>query len=312
MSTLLVTGGAGFIGSRFIDWVYRTTKHDIVCVDKLTYAADKKRIADDIWESERFTFLETDIQDLALEDVPTFHYLINFAAESHVDNSIADGSPFIQSNILGVMNLLELVKERGLQGFEKYVQISTDEVYGDFEDAVKGAVETDPLHPSSYYSASKASADMLVIAAGRTFNIPYLITRSCNNFGLDQHPEKLIPTIIECLEKGEEVPVYGDGKQVREWIHVEDNVRLIYLLMRTEEDADIVNIGSGFEYTNLEVIQKIGKAMGVTPTLKYVADRLGHDRRYSLDCSKLQRRVSTDWAFYCLEGTLEDWYDKNR
>ena len=266
MSTLLVTGGAGFIGSRFIDWVYRTTKHDIVCVDKLTYAADKKRIADDIWKSERFTFLETDIQDLALEDVPTFHYLINFAAE----------------------------------------------VYGDFEDAAKGAVETDPLHPSSYYSASKASADMLVIAAGRTFNIPYLITRSCNNFGLNQHPEKLIPTIIESLEKGEEVPVYGDGKQVREWIHVEDNVRLIYLLMRTEEDADIVNIGSGFEYTNLEVIQKIGKAMGVAPALKYVADRLGHDRRYFLDCSKLKRRVSADWAFYCLEGTLEDWYDKNR
>lgn len=312
MSTLLVTGGAGFIGSRFIDWVFRTTKHKIICVDKLTYAADKKRIADDIWSSERFTFLEMDIQDLTLEDVPVFHYLINFAAESHVDNSIADGSPFIQSNILGVMNLLDLLKERGLKGFEKFVQISTDEVYGDFEGVERGAVESDPLHPSSYYSASKASADMLVISAGRTFGVPYLITRSCNNFGRDQHPEKLIPTIIESLENKDKIPVYGDGLQVREWIHVDDNVRLIYLLMRTDEDADIVNIGSGFEYTNLDVIQKIGNAMGIKPKFKHVKDRLGHDRRYSLDCSRLQKRISGDFAFYCLEGTLEDWFDKDR
>jgi dTDP-glucose 4,6-dehydratase len=304
---IVVTGGAGFIGSRFIKYVFDTTKSDIVCVDKMTYAADRDRIEDYIWQDDRFSFIQKDICDLKLKDLPKdFTHLVNFAAESHVDNSIEDGSPFLKSNFEGVYNLIQVVLKRGLKGFERFVQISTDEVYGDMKTVKKyGASESHVLKPSSFYSSTKASAEMLVMSAYKTYGVPYLITRSCNNFGPNQHEEKFLPKLFKSISEGDKVPVYGDGHQVREWMHVDDNVRLVHTLMNSNGKTDVVNIGSGFGYTNLEIIELASKALGKKVKVKHVKDRRGHDRVYQLDCEYLKERVG-DYMFLCLEGFFKD------
>ena len=205
------------------------------------------------------------------------HYIINFAAETHVDNSIKNGLPFIKSNIEGVFNLIEL--SRQIPELERFIQISTDEVYGD---VLRGtSFEEDALLPSSYYSAAKASADMLVISAGRTYGLPYLITRTCNNFGIDQDKEKFIPKLIDCVKKDKKFPLYGNGDQVREWIWVEDNVTEIWKLMN-EGVSGIKNIGSRDRWENKELIQLVGEILDKKIKFKHVTDRLGHDRRYAL------------------------------
>jgi dTDP-glucose 4,6-dehydratase len=224
------------------------------------------------------------------DDLPDISYIVNFAAESHVDNSISDGRPFVRSNIEGVFNLLEVAKAQPVDIFEKFVQVSTDEVYGDMEDR-RGALEADEsfsLKPSSYYSASKAAAEMLVISAHRTFNVPYLITRCCNNFGPGQHQEKFLPTVFKSVKTGQPVPVYGDGLQIREWIHVDDHVKIMEELMHSDSTSETYNIGSGYLHTNLEVIEQIAHAVGKPASIAHIDDRLGHDRKYALDCKKLQ------------------------
>ena len=307
-NTIVVTGGLGFIGSRFIKYVYDNTPHNIINVDKVTYAGNHDRIDESIrLDAERYRFVQMDINDniCEYEDIFEAEYVVNFAAESHVDNSIVDGSPFIKSNVMGVFNLLELFKDALY--LKKFVQISTDEVYGDMEDYRKPshATESFPLKPSSYYSASKASADLLVQSAARTYGIDYLITRSCNNFGPGQDPEKFLPKIAKCIGDGTDVPVYGDGEQVREWIHVDDNVEIIYNLMMTADHDQVYNIGSGYTCTNNHIIRMISNAMGKPVKYHYIDDRLGHDRRYSLNCSKLLGKLLFEWR----PKLFPDWID---
>ena len=281
---IVVTGGAGFIGSSFVNLLINyKEKYDsieIIVVDKMTYASNKESLPYDI------TLIEKDICDITKDDLGEVDYIVNFAAETHVDNSIYDGSPFMKTNIMGVYNLLEVAKE--MKHLQKFVQISTDEVYGDLNDLndpTYHSKETDLLKPSSYYSASKSSADQLVISAGRTFNLPYLITRTCNNYGKRQHLEKFIPTVTQCIYENIPIPLYGDGLQVREWIWVEDNVRIIFDLMIS--DIGIWNIGSGDRCTNKEILKYVGELIGKPVNYINTKDRLGHDRRYGLDCSKL-------------------------
>jgi len=292
--TIVVTGGLGFIGSRFIKYIYENTPHNMINVDKNTYAGDHDRIALHIrQDSDRYRYLNADICSNITQEEGIYQadYVVNFAAESHVDNSIADGKPFINTNVMGVYNLLEQFKDA--PNLRRFVQISTDEVYGDMKD-YRGdtyATESFPLKPSSYYSASKASAELLVQSAARTFGIPFLITRSCNNFGPGQDAEKLLPKIAKCITEGSTVPVYGDGTQVREWMFVDENVEIICGLMMTAPEDEVYNIGTGCSYTNNEVVRMISKALKKDVKYEYVKDRLGHDRRYALDSTKVNKRT---------------------
>ena len=271
---VVVTGGAGFIGSSFVNLLGKKG-YEVLVVDNLTYAGDLENIC-----SVNYRVLVKDICDVTADDLGEYDYLINFAAESHVDNSIEDGRPFVRTNIEGTFNLLELARKN--KDLKKFIQISTDEVYGDLKDLkMRYAQEHSPLRPSSYYSSTKASADMLVQACGRTYNLPYLITRTCNNFGSNQHKEKFIPVIIDNVINQKPIPVYGDGQQSREWIWVEDNVKHIFNLMVSDYKG-IQNIGSKTSYKNLEIINMVSKIVGKKVKYKFVSDRLGHDKLYRI------------------------------
>jgi len=287
---IIVTGGFGFIGSEFVNLIGRRNPYaEVLVVDKLTYAADASRV-----KVPNIDFLEMDICDVTADDLGEYDYIIHFAAESHVDNSIKDGKPFIRTNVEGTFNLLECARKN--PNLKKFIHISTDEVYGDMDDVgiLAEAREFYGLKGSSYYSASKASSDLLVEAAGRTFGLPYLITRTCNNYGDHQNEEKFIPKIMKSIANDLTIPVYGDGKQVREWIDVQDNVQLIYGLMLSDLEGEVYNIGSGERYQNIEIINMIAEMLGKTPKFEFVADRLGHDRRYALDSTKV-RELFSDW-----------------
>jgi len=284
---IVVTGGAGFIGSAFINHIKSNYECDVLCVDVMSYAANRDNIKHNV------SFLQKDICDVTPEDLGDYDYLVNFAAESHVDNSIKNGKPFIRSNVEGTFNLLECARHN--QNLKKFVQISTDEVYGDMQDYYDkfkflnhSASEESPLKPSSYYSATKAAADLLVMSANRTFGVPYLITRTCNNFGEHQFSEKYIPLIYKCIKEGTPVPVYGDGTQVREWIHVDDNVKVVADLMFDDRATNqIFNISSDIEYKNIEIINMISEYLQKPVDFKYVPDRLGHDRAYRIRTTAL-------------------------
>jgi|TARA_R110000822_G_scaffold226000_1_gene358655 dTDP-glucose 4,6-dehydratase len=276
---IVVTGGCGFIGSSFVNYLHKNVECEILVIDKLTYAANPKLIPSDV------ELLKADICKIEEEDIYDADYIVNFAAESHVDNSISNGKPFIKTNVMGTYNLLDIATK--LPRLKKFIQISTDEVYGDMESRrIMEADEHTSLKPSSNYSATKAAADHLVEAAGRTYGLPYLITRTCNNYGENQNSEKFLPTIVDSINLGKVVPLYGDGKQIREWIWVEDNVRLVYDLMISE--TGIWNIGSGDSWSNRSIIQQIGVILNKKVNYNHVEDRLGHDRRYSIDFTKLQ------------------------
>lgn len=282
MSKIIITGGFGFIGSHFINYVLQNTNDDITVIDKMTYAANPNNI-----KGVGVKFVNKDICDIDVSDLNNCDYIVHFAAESHVDNSIKDGLPFVKSNIQGTFNLLEVARKNNK--LIKFLHISTDEVYGDMDCSFitnKSANEGDSLNPSSYYSSSKASSDLLVMSANRTFGLPYLITRTCNNYGENQHHEKFIPKIIQSIKNNVEVPVYGDGNQVREWIHADDNSRAIYKLLKSDKFNQIYNIGTDETYTNNEVIEMISDIIGKKVKYKYVEDRLGHDRKYSLNSFK--------------------------
>ena len=283
----IITGAWGFIGSEFLKKVYVENQFtEIIVVDKQTYAADQARVPIPILRDERVQFITEDICNLTYEMVGDFDYLVNFAAETHVDNSIIDGKPFIRSNYEGVFNLLEVARQS--KTLKKFIQISTDEVYGDVKDEFCSR-ENDVLNPSSYYASTKAGADLLVKSAHRTYGLPYLITRSCNNFGGLQHQEKFIPKVIDCIKSNKPIPVYGNGDQKRVWISVEDNVNVIYQLVQSKTCLnEIVNIGSEYQRTNMDIIDAIGKVLQRTPIVEHVDDRLGHDVEYNLDLCKLQ------------------------
>jgi dTDP-glucose 4,6-dehydratase len=311
--TLLVTGGAGFIGSNFIHHIAENyTGYRIINLDKLTYAGNLENLRD-MEGNPNYEFIKGDIADRDLVDdifkSNIIDAVVNFAAESHVDRSIEDPGIFIQTDVYGTYVLLEAVREYegGI-----FLQISTDEVYGSVE--FGSSKESDILKPNSPYSASKAGAEMIVRSFYKTYGIPIIITRTSNNFGPYQYPEKLIPLFITNLIDGKKIPLYGDGMNVRDWIYVNDNCTALDLILHSGDVGEIYNIAAGNEQPNIWITLKILELLGKTEDMiKPVPDRLGHDRRYSLDCSKLKKELG--WvAQYNLEQALEKtvkWYQDN-
>ena len=284
---VLVTGGAGFIGSNFIR--YLCSKHpswQIVNLDKLTYAGNLENLAD-IAGKPNYRFIKGDIADPKIvTDILSegFDIIINFAAESHVDRSVLDSSPFVETNIKGTQILLEGARRYKVG---KFIQISTDEVYGSIIDGKFN--EESPLMPSSPYASSKAAADLLCLSYFKTYKLPVLITRSSNNFGPFQFPEKLIPLAITNAIEDKPIPIYGDGQNIRDWLYVLDHCEAIDLIIRLGKAGEIYNIASGEERTNLELLGEILKIMGKPENLiQFVKDRPAHDRRYALDVAKIR------------------------
>ena len=283
---LVVTGGAGFIGSNFVRFMLRRYDDlEVVNLDKLTYAGNLDNLRD-VEDDARYTFVKGDICDAAVvrAALQGADAVVNFAAETHVDRSISGPQDFISTDVLGTHTLLEAVRELAIA---RYVQISTDEVYGSTETG--SFTEESDLAPSSPYSASKAGADLLVLAYHRTYGAPVLITRSSNNYGPWQYPEKIIPLFITNAIDDQALPVYGDGLNVRDWLYVDDNCAGIDAVLRKGVEGEVYNIGGGNEVKNLALTRHILELLGKSPELiRFVADRPGHDRRYSIDCGKLQ------------------------
>jgi dTDP-glucose 4,6-dehydratase len=311
--TVLVTGGCGFIGSNFIRHLLGQEQgHTLINLDKLTYAGNPANLQD-FEKDPRYRFVHGDICDRKILDLifrqHTIESVIHFAAESHVDRSIADATPFTMTNVVGTQTLLDAALHHGVVQF---IHISTDEVYGSITEG--SFSEEDPLHPSSPYSASKAASDLLVQAYHQTHHLPTFITRCTNNFGPFQYPEKLIPLFVTNLLERKKVPVYGTGKNVRDWIYVLDHCRAIEFLMDHGRSGEIYNIGGGNEKTNLEITERILSMMDRdTGWIEHVPDRPGHDFRYSLDSSKLLAMGwRPQWDYnQALKETVA-WYQQNR
>lgn len=310
MIKYLVTGGAGFIGSNYIHYLLK--KHSdvhIINLDKLTYAGNLENL-NDVENDPRYEFIKGDIGDEALINdlIPRVDIVVNFAAESHVDRSIGAPDDFIKTDIFGTFVLLEACRKHGVQ---KFVQISTDEVYGSTE--AESFKENDPLMPSSPYSASKTGADRLAYSYFVTYKIPVIITRCSNNYGPNQYPEKLIPLFVTNAIEDKNLPIYGDGLNVRDWIFVEDHNDAVDFLITHGTDGEVYNIGGGNEMTNIMITDLILKTLEKPVTLKtFVSDRPGHDRRYSVDCTKIKKMGWTPKHQFAeaMTKTIE-WYVEN-
>lgn len=326
---LLVTGGLGFIGSNLVRYLLKAHSDcTVINLDALTYAGHPENLAD-IASHPRYKFVHGKIQDRALVDelvsgrrFGRVHGVINLAAESHVDRSIADPSVFLETNILGTQVLLDAALRYGVSNNLqaetsagiRFLQVSTDEVYGSLG-AEGYFTETTPLASNSPYSASKASADLLCRAYFHTFGLPVVITRCSNNYGPYQHPEKLIPLFITNALTNQKVPVYGDGLNVRDWLHVEDHCRAIDLVYRQGVAGEVYNVGGNNERKNIEITKLILEELGKNESLiKYVPDRLGHDRRYAIDSSKIQNELGWSPAYTFESGIKETitWYRTNQ
>jgi dTDP-glucose 4,6-dehydratase len=312
---LLVTGGAGFIGSNFIRLTLNDTDWDIINFDKLTYAGNLENLAD-IKDNPRYSFVREDIADAKqVEEIfkqQNFNAVINFAAESHVDRSIQDASPFIITNIMGTQILLDASRKYNV---EKFVQVSTDEVYGSLNMDDPEFTEETPLAPNSPYSASKASADLLCRAYYKTYGLPVVVTRCSNNFGPYQFPEKLIPLVITNAIENKPIPVYGNGMNVRDWIYVLDHCQGLKLAIEKGVPGDIYNIGGGTEVQNLIIVKKILQILGKPETLiTYVTDRPGHDMRYAINPQKMQNKLGWKPSFNFNESlaNIVEWYIQNK
>ena len=328
--TYLVTGGAGFIGSNFIHYLLK--KHDdilVVNVDKLTYAGNLENLKA-VMADKRHVFVQADICDgdamQKLFEQYTIDYVVNFAAESHVDRSITDPDVFVRTNVMGTLNLLNIAKHAWKTGEDsyregvKFQQVSTDEVYGSL--GPEGFfTETTPLDPHSPYSASKASADLLVKAYSDTYKLPVTITRCSNNYGPYQFPEKLIPLMINnCLNK-KSLPVYGDGMQIRDWLYVEDHCKAIDLVLQKGRAGEVYNVGGHNEQPNIAIVksiisyvsEKVDPSVGES-LIKHVTDRKGHDKRYGIDPSKIRKELGWEPETMFAEGIRKtiDWYLENR
>lgn len=310
MKKILVTGGMGFIGSHFVRNVLK--EHPdwfVVNLDKLTYAGNPKNLAD-LEGHARYEFVQGDICDDALiaRIASRVEMIVNFAAETHVDRSIDSAEDFIETNVQGTRVLLDAARRFG-HGL--YLHVSTDEVYGSIREG--SFSEISPLEPNSPYAASKAASDLVVLAYVKTYGIPAIITRACNNYGPYQFPEKVIPLFVTNLSEKKKVPLYGDGRNVREWIHVEDHCRALDLLITSGQRGQIYNVGSQEEISNNDLTNKILKFFGLAESwIERVPDRLGHDFRYSLDTSKIRKSgFKPKWGFN--EGLRQtiDWYLRN-
>ena len=310
---IVITGGAGFIGSCFVR--HELKKHPdykIINLDALTYCGNIENL-NDVKDNPNYTFVHGNICDrkLVRELVAESDCIVNFAAESHVDNSIKHPEIFVETNVQGTLNLLQAGKELGV---ERYLQVSTDEVYGTLG-KTGYFYETTPLAPNSPYSASKASADMLVRAYRETYGLPTLNTRCSNNYGPYQYPEKLIPFFISQLLKGEKVPVYGDGLNVRDWLYVYDHCEAIDVVLHKGKIGEVYNIGGHNEKTNMEITHLILEAMGKDESsIKYVKDRLGHDRRYAISNKKITTELGWKPSITFEEGIklTINWYLNNQ
>ncbi|MFA4906589.1 MAG: dTDP-glucose 4,6-dehydratase [Candidatus Margulisiibacteriota bacterium] len=319
---LLVTGGAGFIGSNFIRFILnRHPDWEVINFDKLTYAGNLENLKD-IEKDPRYSFVKGDICDpKAVEKVVGLlaprhgsgqggsEMIVNFAAETHVDRSIVSAGSFVQTDVYGTYVLLEAVKKFNVS---RYLHISTDEVYGSIE---KGSfTEESTVCPNSPYAASKAGGDLIVRSYFQTYKLPVVITRSSNNYGPYQYPEKVMPLFITNALRGQKLPLYGDGKNIRDWLYVEDNCEAIDMVLREGKDGEVYNIGGESERQNIEITRLILKELGLTEDLiNYIKDRPGHDRRYSIDCSKVKKlgwKPKTEFD----EGLKKTvaWYKNNR
>lgn len=315
---ILVTGGAGFIGSNFLHYmVNKYPDYDFVCLDALTYAGNYENLFP-ILNKENFKFVKMNITDresvFTLFAKEQFDWVVNFAAESHVDNSIKNPEIFLKTNILGVQVLMDASLKYHVKRFH---QISTDEVYGDLpldRPDLKFTEQT-PLHTSSPYSASKASADLLVMAYMRTFNLPATISRCSNNYGPYQFPEKLIPLVISKALNDEKIPVYGTGENVRDWIHVIDHNIGVDLILHKGKVGEVYNLGGNSERTNLEVVKTILTQLHKSfDLIEFVSDRPGHDRRYAINSSKIEQELGWQRTYNFEEGIKKtiDWYLANK
>ena len=310
MSKLFVTGGAGFIGSNYVKWVLANADDEITVFDALTYAGNTDNFRD-IDDDPRFHFVKGDIRDRAAvaEAMAGHDRVVHFAAETHVDRSIVDPDAFVSTNCSGTNVVCDTARQLEV---ERFLHISTDEVYGSIEEG--SFVETDPLTPRSPYSAAKAGSDLIALAYHETFGLPVLVTRTSNNFGPNQYPEKVIPLFVTNLLDGEKVPLYGDGQNIRDWCFVDDNCEAVDLVLRDGTVGEIYNIGAGNEITNRELTHRLLARVGADESMiEPVADRLGHDRRYSVDTTKVR---ALGWApRHELDEALDltvDWYRDNR
>lgn len=335
MKNILVTGGAGFIGSNFIKYTLYNYNYNVVNFDKLTYAGNLENLVD-VEFNERYRFVKGDIcnkeeVERAVDENET-DTIINFAAESHVDRSILGAEEFINTNVMGTHVLLEVVKEKKL---EKYLQVSTDEVYGSLPEDKKEIkfTEKTPITTNSPYSASKASADLLCNSFYHTFGLPILITRCSNNYGPYQFPEKLIPLMIVNALEGEKLPVYGDGKNIRDWLYVEDHCSAIMKVLENGKFGEVYNVGGNNEWYNIDIVKLILKKLNKSDSLiQYVKDRPGHDRRYAIDSTKMMTELgwkpkydfeegiehtikwyveNTDWWMQVMSGEYKKYYKDN-
>lgn len=318
--TILVTGGLGFIGSHFVRLVLRERPGlRVVNLDKMTYAGNPDNLAD-VDQDPNYTHILCDISDQEVvervfsEEKPSA--IVNFAAESHVDRAIMSSGPFIQTNVNGVQVLLDTARRFQV---ERFVQISTDEVYGDIAEGNLPPTEEAALRPSNPYSASKASADLLCLAYHRTYQFPVLVVRSSNNYGPNQHPEKFIPLMIRSALAGEVLPIYGDGKQVRDWMYVEDNARAILSVLENGIVGGVYNAGAGEGRENLEVLSSICESLaqetgsdvaGFSKGMQFVEDRPGHDRRYAMDTRRTREELGWSPSVPFDQGLLQtvQWY----
>ncbi len=320
---ILVTGGCGFIGSSYIENIINHYDGiEVKNIDVMTYATSKKTLAE-LSQKKNFSHSSLDISNFSdiEKEIVNFcpNLIVNFAAESHVDNSIEGALPFMKSNILGVFNLLEISKKLISQNSQNFLfhQISTDEVFGDLETDEPSFTEDDPYDPSSPYSASKASADMLVSAWGRTYNLPYLITNCSNNFGPRQHLEKLIPKVIFNAIHNIDIPIYGNGLNIRDWIFVDDHTQAIIELHKKDSIEGRFNIGGNNEITNLDLVNSIINILkskyNLNPIIKFVDDRKGHDKRYAINMKKTNNVIG-ELPQNTFQDNLEQtisWYIEN-
>ena len=314
MVRLLVTGGCGFIGSNFIRWLLADDPNvTVVNFDKLTYAGNPENLAS-VSESDRYDFRQGDISDRDSVDEVLKEFsidsIVNFAAESHVDRSILDSTPFVHTNIGGTQVLIDSARTNGI---DRFVQVSTDEVYGSLGDTGEFSEDT-PLAPNSPYAASKTAADLLVRAAVQTHGFPGMITRCSNNYGPYQFPEKLIPLFISNALQHQPLPVYGDGTNVRDWIHVDDHCRGIAAVLRSGEPGDIFNFGGRSELSNIGLTRRLLELLDRPETLiRFVPDRPGHDKRYAIDCSRAEKMLGWKPLVSFEEGlkSTVDWYLQN-
>lgn len=315
---IIVTGGAGFIGGNFVHYMLKEhPEYQIVCLDKLTYAGNMETL-EPVMDNPNFTFVKADIADrdavYALFEKEKPDVVVNFAAESHVDRSITDPGIFLQTNIIGTGVLLDACR---IYGIKRYHQVSTDEVYGDLplDRPDLFFTEETPLHTSSPYSASKASADLLVMAYHRTYGLPTTISRCSNNYGPYHFPEKLIPLMIANALNDKPLPVYGKGENVRDWLYVEDHCRAIDMIIHKGRVGEVYNIGGHNERTNLQVVKTVLKELGKSEDLiTYVTDRPGHDRRYAIDPAKIHAELGWEPLTLFDEGIKKTvkWYLENR